>query len=338
MARRFLVKDIALQAGVGPATVDRVLNGRSGVRRQTAERVLHAIAELEQQAGQLALSGRKLIIDVIVEAPLAFLDELETAIALELPLMRLAVFRVRKDLRARFSVEEIDAALRRVARRGSQGVILMAPDSVFLHRTIAELEDTGTPVVTLATDLPGSRRKAYVGLDNRRAGATAAWFIRRLAGAIAAPRVIVTIRNEHFRGEEERQAGFRAALLSDFPDASLEVLVEGKEWPDFAQRVASVVSARPAVAAIYSIGGGNRRILATLEAAGVPRPLFIAHDFDPDNRGLLGDGRIDVLLYHDLREDIRNAFRAILSARGNGAIPAPPDGAALKILVPPMVA
>ena len=38
MAHLFLVKDIAFQAGLSTATVDRVLNGRPGVRQQTEMR------------------------------------------------------------------------------------------------------------------------------------------------------------------------------------------------------------------------------------------------------------------------------------------------------------
>ena len=49
MARRFLMKEIALQAGVGLATVDRVLNGRPNVHERSRQRVQHAIKELERQ-------------------------------------------------------------------------------------------------------------------------------------------------------------------------------------------------------------------------------------------------------------------------------------------------
>ncbi len=38
MAHPFFVKDIAFQAGLSTAAVDRVLNGRPGVRQQTEMR------------------------------------------------------------------------------------------------------------------------------------------------------------------------------------------------------------------------------------------------------------------------------------------------------------
>ena len=53
----FLIKEIALQAGMSEATVDRVLNKRGGVRRHTAERVKQAIRELHGQSEQAGLQG-----------------------------------------------------------------------------------------------------------------------------------------------------------------------------------------------------------------------------------------------------------------------------------------
>ena len=43
---RVTMEDVAKAAGVGVATVDRVLNGRARVRTSTAEQVLHAAEQL----------------------------------------------------------------------------------------------------------------------------------------------------------------------------------------------------------------------------------------------------------------------------------------------------
>ena len=48
--------------------------------------------------------------------------------------------------------------------------------------------------------------------------------------------------------------------------------------------------------------------------------MFIAHDLDADNRRLLRDGRISVVLHNDLRADARLAMRLILQQ--HGALPA----------------
>lgn len=79
MAHPFLVKDIAFQAGLSTATVDRVLNGRRGVRQQTVMRVNAAIRELERQQAGLEVQGRKYAVDVVMEAPERFTEAVRKA-------------------------------------------------------------------------------------------------------------------------------------------------------------------------------------------------------------------------------------------------------------------
>lgn len=74
------LKEIALQAGVSLATVDRVLHGRPGTRTVTRDRVLQARAELERQRQQLARRGRRFLIDLVMEAPLRFSRLVRTAL------------------------------------------------------------------------------------------------------------------------------------------------------------------------------------------------------------------------------------------------------------------
>src|SRR5471032_2863129 len=178
------MKEIALQAGLGLATVDRVLNGREHVREHTRQRVRHAIEELEKQQFQLATSGRKLVVDVVVEAPHRFSDEIREALESELPGLQPAVFRPRFLMQDTMTTAEVSAALRTIGRRGSHGVLLKARDEPEVADAVGELQQRGIPVVTIFTDVPQSVRMAYAGLDNRMAGATAAylmgqWLARR---------------------------------------------------------------------------------------------------------------------------------------------------------------
>jgi len=336
MTHRFPIKEIAHQAGLGTATVDRVLNGRAGVRRQTANRVMMAIRELEAQEAQLSMTGRKLMIDLLVEAPQTFLDALQDAVSQELPHIQTAIFRVRSDVRARFPVDQLVAAMARAERRKSDGVILMAPDAAPMRKAVDRLVAARIPVVTLATDMPATGRTTYVGLDNHRAGDTAAWLIHKWAGGNGPARVLMTKRNEAFRGEADRAAGFRAGMAKYWPQARVDELVQGKEGPSFAPQVAQAIAENP-VAGLYSIGGGNRAIVAALARNTLPRPMIVGHDLDPENRALLAESKIDAVLYHDLGEDIRNACQAFMSVHSRGAILMPENGAVLRVSMPPMI-
>lgn len=61
MKPRVTIRDVAVRAGVSPSTVSRVLNGRdaSHMRRETRERVLAAIRELDYTPAKVARSLRK---------------------------------------------------------------------------------------------------------------------------------------------------------------------------------------------------------------------------------------------------------------------------------------
>lgn len=101
MGRKFSVREIARQAEVSDATVDRVLHGRPGVRAATKDQVRQAVSDLEAQCSQLALSRRRFMIDVVVDAPARFHGAVRAALETELPYLRPAVFRTRFRLRER---------------------------------------------------------------------------------------------------------------------------------------------------------------------------------------------------------------------------------------------
>jgi LacI family transcriptional regulator len=316
MSREFLIKEIAVQAGLSTATVDRVVNGRAGVRMLTQQRVASAIRDLEAQSQQRALTGSKFIIDLVMEAPLRFTNAVRSALEAELPTLEPAVFRSRFHLWEVLPTAAMVQALDRIGETGSHGVILKAPDLPEVVAAVDRLVQAGIPVVTIATDLPHSRRQAYVGIDNRAAGETAAYLIGAWLGTLRA-RILVSLSSNRFRGEEEREAGFRHALRKHHPNIGIVEVSEGhgmdRETVALARR--ALMEDRSIVGA-YSIGGGNTAMLAAFTEASRVCMVFVAHDLDADNARLLREGKIRAVLHHDLRQDMRMACRHIMQAHG----------------------
>ena len=67
-------------------------------------------------------------------------------------------------------------------------MIVKAPDTDVVAEAIDRLTAEGIPVVTFVTDVPRSSRVGYVGIDNRDAGATAAYLIDQWLGDSPASR------------------------------------------------------------------------------------------------------------------------------------------------------
>jgi len=276
--------------------------------------VQQAIADLDRQRSQLRLGGRTFILDVVMQAPERFTSAVRDALEAVLPSLRPAAVRSRFHLRETGSTEELVATLDRIRKRGSQGVILKAPDLPEIIDACSQLVRAGIPIVTLVTDLPGSQRLVYIGMDNRAAGATAAYLMGQWLGDHPG-NILVTLSRDFFRGEEEREMGFRSAMRSRHSDRSL-VEIDNSDGLDETMRglVLAALQSDPDINAVYSIGGGNLAIVETFAATGRAYSVFIAHDLDHDNTRLLRAGRISAVLHHDLNQDMRQACYTIIQA------------------------
>jgi LacI family transcriptional regulator len=316
MPHRYKVREIAQQSGLSEATVDRVLNDRPGVRENTRAEVAQAIADLDKQRAQLRLNGRRYLLDVVMQTPQRFSDAFRAAVEAELPAFAPAMVRARFHLWESGSSAQTVDALTRI--RGSHGVVLKAQDEPEVVEAVDRLVEAGVPVVTYTTDVPTSSRCAYVGIDNHGAGLTAAYLMDQWLGSERSD-VLITLSRTVFRGEGEREVGFRSGLRGSGRDI---VEVSDSDGIDATNEhlVLEALERNPGVAAVYSPGGGNTATVAAFERLGRACSVFIAHDLDVDNRRLLRDGRISVVLHNDLRADARVAIRSILAQ--HGALPA----------------
>ena len=334
MAHTHLLKDVASQAGTSLATVDRVLNQRGGVRQHTVRRVEQALQELDRQKNQVGLVGRKFLVDVVMQAPQRFSLLVRTALEQVLPGLHPAIFRARYHLGEDQTTTQLVATLDKILQQGSHGVLLKAPDVPEVSQAVARLQAKGIPVVTLVTDLPGSARLAYVGMDNRAAGHTAAYLVSQWLGKRKTG-VLVSISSNRFRGEEEREIGFRQAVRSQFKNLVLHEVSEGLGLHDATVAlVRKRLKQLPDVEAVYSIGGANAAIQQAFAQLQRPCRVFVAHDLDADNLALLRDGTLQAVLHHDLQQDMRQACLHVMAAHGAAQAGISATSSAVQVVTP----
>lgn len=305
MSDRFTLKEIAHQAGLSLATVDRVLHGRDHVRQATRDRVAAAQAELARQYAASQLQGSKVTLDIVMIAPDRFTSAVREAVEAELPLMRPATYRARFHLAEVLEKDELVALLRAIARRGTQGIVLKAPATPGIQAALADLASRKIPVVTYVTDIEPSLRLAYVGMPNQKAGSTAAYLLSRMSGPTPG-RVLVTLSSRGFEGEDARRVGFADHIARHAPHLSLVTVSEGFGVDRATGAlVAKTLADHSDIRFVYSIGGGNRAILEAFAAVGRKIDVFAAHDLDRINTGLLKAGKLSFVIHHSFRQDAR---------------------------------
>lgn len=313
--------DIAREAGVSPATVDRVLNERAGVRRRTREVVLGVATRLGYmsdgaEAGpSLAVASIRLdfVLPMGANPFIKMLhDQLEQQAAL------------RRELDVHFHMIEgfnPDTLARTLQdlRARTQGVGLIALDHPTVREAIRSLSASGVKVVTLASDIHHVPRIAYVGIDNRQAGRLAGHLVGRFLGRTEPRKVALFAGSLAYRGHEEREMGFRHILGEEFPNLQIVELREVRDDPDRAYVEASALLERYAdLAAIYNVGAGNSGIARALkERRRDGSIVFMAHEATDVHKALLLDGTIDALIDQNPRVEARETLNILVGSIRN---------------------
>ena len=311
--KRATVHDVAKTAGVSLATVDRVLNARPGVRPETQEKVESAIKALnfrrDLSASLLARARDLRITFLIPDGGNAFMESLTAAIAR----------RVRQTRNERLTLSAVQyhaldpGAL--VARldglSGSQTdcAVVVAPDDPAVARAIDAALRRGVPVITLVSDLPGSARRHFIGIDNQAAGRSAASLLGRFC---AAGKVGIIAGSLGLRDHRERFEGFSGVLGREFPHLEIVGPLEGYD-DDAATEAAALqlLGSSPDLAGIYNLGAGNAGLVAALgKAHRAGNIRVVAHELTDTTRDALRAGTLDVVLDQNPDGEIRAAIAA----------------------------
>ncbi|WP_294641668.1 LacI family DNA-binding transcriptional regulator [uncultured Aureimonas sp.] len=330
------LRDVARRAAVSLATADRVVNRRPGVRAATIERVEAAVRELgfERHAGAAALARRS---GFHVTAILPrFANPFVAGLAEDLG----EACRAEGQRRLTLALDEVDRfspailvdALARAASE-ADAVITMGLDDPRVAEAIDAAVAGGVPVVTLVSDVPGSKRQRYVGIDNRAAGRVAATIIGRFA-AEPAGTVLVVLGSRNLRDHRDRLEGFQAALREGFPAMTIAAVVEGADDIDRTHAlVRDALASGASPCAIYNAGAGSSGVAAAIRAAGIA-PVVIGHELTPETRPLLEAGILDALIVQDPGHEARSAVRSVMAALTGTALNENQERIRIEVLFP----
>lgn len=308
------VIDIAREAGVSLATVDRVLNARPGVREKTIRAVNDAIAKLgyvrDLTAANLARGRSYRVAVLLPDTESQFIQSLAEALAEA----GSAAATSRTELKLhRFPAEDphaLAALLATLPGRDYVGVALMAPETPILRDAVRSLRAKGIPVVALVSDLPNADH--FVGIDNRAAGRTAGVMMGRFLGG-GPGQVMVLGQSLLARDMIERRRGFDEVMQRDFPGLEVLQSLETHGSPTTLRRVVTeMLTNAPAVRGIYAMGDGNRALTQMIEEMGLSgRLTVICHELTPHVRTALERGSITAVITQNLGHLARSTLRVL---------------------------
>lgn len=297
MVARPTLSDLAKAAGVSIATVDRVVNGRLPVRADTAKRVYEAAKEIGFHAAPLigARIQERLperTVGFLLQRPEdAFYDEfsrrLKAAIAQTSHFRGKSIFSYWKTQ----APEEIAERILRLAQK-ADAIALVSPDHPIVNAAIEDTRNSGTPVFALLSDCATTIRTAYIGIDNRKSGRTAAWMISNTAKTEG--KVAIFIGSHRFHGQELREIGFRSFFRECAPGFTVLETIVNHESPEVTHDTLLNLSTRfDDLVGCYIAGGGMEGAMAACRANGATRrPMLVCNELTPLSRAGLADGTI----------------------------------------------
>ncbi|MUT22873.1 substrate-binding domain-containing protein [Mesorhizobium japonicum] len=297
MAKRPTIADIAREAGLSVATVDRVLNARHPVREETAQRVLAASQAIGYHAAGLI---KQRLQRHLPQYRLGFILRKPThhfyqRLAREVE----AAVNAAKCFHGTSLIEfapshmpcDLVPLLKEFGAR-CHAIAMVAPDHPAITAAVQELKAKGIPVFSLLSDFAEGVREGYIGLDNRKVGRTTAWMLSKVARRPG--KVAIFVGSQRFQGQELREVGFRSYFRENAPTFELlDPLVNLEARQITYEATLDLMQREPELTGFYVAGGGMEGAISALREEGESRGLVaIVNEITPESRAALADGTI----------------------------------------------
>ncbi|WP_420861308.1 LacI family DNA-binding transcriptional regulator [Algirhabdus cladophorae] len=308
-------KDLAKEAGVSRATVDRVLNGRDGVKEKTVTRVNEAIAKLgfvrNIQAANLAKSQKYRFVFALPRSGDQFKDEIirhieEAGATFAEDLVWCDVHQIDEN-----DPHSIAAFLTSLDPKTTSGVAIMAPETPQVRDAIYRLEQRGVAALPFISDQT-TMKDHWVGMNNHSAGATAANLIGRFSNC-AGGSIMIIAESMQSRDSLERRLGFDAEINENFPNLRALPSLETYGNPDRAQDIIeSAFRNNSDLVGLYVLSSEARPPLSVVqELIGTTDLIKIAHERTPFTESALKSGNLDGIIAQNPGHLVRSAVRKL---------------------------
>lgn len=307
------LKEVARRAGVGLATVDRVLNERGGVAPETVHRVLQAAREVGLRRILPEAHRHPWQIELLLSSNDSFffkqLAQDFTEVASHLSYRRLTLHRT-------FVPEAQPERLAKLIRQGSEsrdGLIVFAHEHSAIYEALEHCQVHGVPVISLVTDLPGAARLCHVGINQLQAGRTAAQLMGKMLHQPG--EVLMVSGHRDYSAHRQRIEGFCTLMTERYPHLHLREILAAQENRDIINKLLEKQLVRSGnLSGIYNTGPGNTEIgQALARHRRLNQCVWITHELYATTRMLMAQQSVALTLDQNTRQHAQLAVQLMLN-------------------------
>jgi LacI family transcriptional regulator len=315
MVKKVTFREIAARAGVGTATVERVLNGRGGVRPETVEKVIAAARRLDYPKRLPELHKGVLRIEVLMARPeLHFIARLSRAFE------RIAATLDTSIMVHRTFVDEDkpEATAERIARPSLRrsALIVALPQHPAIVEALNKAKASGLPIVQVMTRLEGVNSD-FVGIDNQAAGRMAGLLLRGMQEK--AGTVVALCHSQIYAVHRERVQGFSDYILRQ-RDGRLkfkQISFMRDDARELADVMTDIMRATPDLVGAYIAGGDYGFLCDMLRKRSKRESLcLIGHELTDLTAAALKDGTMAAVIDQVPETQARRALDLVLHRLG----------------------
>ncbi len=300
---KITAKQIAEIVGVSRGTVDRALHNRGRVDPEVAKRIKEVAKEHgfepSRTARALALSKNPIKIGAVVPlTKTSFMREVISGLNLAKNELANNGGKLFIEKLPGLDVQEEIDAIDRLLAKGIQGLAIAPVEGDALRSKLKQMRsELDIPIVTFNTDIVGIDRLCFVGMNNRRAGATAAGLMNMLLGQKGG-KVLIIMGFVTNQSQSQRVEGFVQEINRSFPNIEILGLQLSMDAEDMAERITlQMLESTPDLAGIMMVPGGQAGVCRALKQARKSGEVkLIVYDVLPETLEGLQEGIIDFVI------------------------------------------
>lgn len=295
------IQQIAEKAGVSRGTVDRALNNRGRINPEVADMVKRTAEEMgyvHKARKRQKNSGGKRKIGIVTQlSGSSFMLEIKRGI--QTGKKELEDLGIEVLVKENTSVHEEDqlGAIDELLKEGIQGLAIMPVDSEAIREKLNWLvNEKKIQVVTFNSDIVGTKRCCFVGMDNKLSGQTAAGLFGVMTRGVGKILVITGYFSSMLNNS--RVDGFVEEIKKISP--KLEIAgVQGSfnNTEEVRKIIENAMMSISGINGIFVVSGGQEGIVEAFKNLGVDqRPYVVIYDQTKKNEKLLKDNVADFLI------------------------------------------